>query len=81
MATNNKESGWEKTVEFFTQHKDDRAYEKAGGDGRVPVEKRQGEPRREARVYALSIGEGDPYPEDGPLQVDVEVSEGSTEEN
>lgn len=77
MATNNKESAWEKTVEFFTQHKDDRTYEKEGGDGRVPVEKRQGNPRREARVYALSIGEDDPYPEDGPLEVEVEVTEGS----
>lgn len=81
MATNNKETFGQKAVEFFTQHKDDRAYEAEGGDDRVPEEKRQGNPRHEARVYALSVGEDDPYPEDGPLDVNVEVTEGSPQED
>lgn len=67
MATNKQESFGEKVVEFFTQHKDDWEYEKAEGDSRVPLEKRQGNPRAEARAHALSLGEDDPYPEDGPL--------------
>lgn len=72
MATNNKEGWGEKIGEFFTQHKDDRKYEGAGGDARVPEEKRQGNPRQEARAYAISIGEDDPYPEDGPLDTVAE---------
>lgn len=67
MGTNNTEGFGEKIVEFFTQHKDDRDYEAEGGDDRVPEEDRQGNPRHEARVYALNAGEEDPYPEDGPL--------------
>lgn len=73
MATNHRESFGEKVAEFFTQHKDDREYEKEGGDGRVPEEDRQGNPRREARVYALSVGEADPYPEDGQLETGGET--------
>lgn len=70
MATNKQESFGEKVTEFFTQHKDDWEYEKDGGDSRVPEEKRQGDPRKEARLHAISLGEGDPYPEDGPLEED-----------
>lgn len=81
MVTNNKENFGQKFTEFFTQHKDDRAYEAEGGDDRVPVEKRQGNPRLEARVYALSVGEQDPYPEDGPLDVEVQVNSEPPQEN
>lgn len=68
MGTNKTEGFGEKVVEFFTQHKDDRAYEAEGGDDRVPKEDRKGNPRLEARLYALSVGEQDPYPEDGPIE-------------
>lgn len=67
MTTNNKESRLYKVWEWFTQHRDDRAYEKDGGDDRVPKEDRKGKPRQEAREYAQTHGEDDPYPEDGPL--------------
>jgi len=67
MATNNTESWGEKAVEYFTQTKEDREYEKAGGDDRVPEAERRGNPRKEARQYAQAHGEDDPYPEDGPL--------------
>lgn len=68
MATNNKESFGEKVTEWFTQSPEDRAYEEKGGDGRVPQEDRQGNPRAEARHFAYVNGEEDPYPEDGPLE-------------
>lgn len=68
MATNNTEGWGQKVFEYFTQTKEDRQYEKEGGDDRVPEAERKGNPRREARVYAKQHGEADPYPEDGPLE-------------
>lgn len=75
MSTNNKESTFEKVTEFFTQSPEDRAYEKAGGDGRVPQADRQGNPRQEARHFARVNGEEDPYPEDGDLPADSPKAE------
>ena len=67
MAVNDKESFGEKVKEFFLQNPEDREYEEQGGDARIPVEDRTESPRLDARKYALSIDEEDPYPEDGPL--------------
>lgn len=78
MGTNKTEGFGEKVTEFFTQHKDDYEYEKAGGDGRVPEEARKGDPRGEARQHAQEHGESDPYPEDGSSD-EGERAPGSTE--
>lgn len=67
MAVNGREKPGEKVIEFFTQSPEDRAYEKAGGDARVPQEKRAGDPHGEARRFALVNGEEDPYPDEAPL--------------
>lgn len=62
MAVDKNESPVEKVVEFFTQGPEDRAYENAGGDDRVPQEQRTDDPKADANTYALANGEDAPYP-------------------
>lgn len=63
MATNENEGLGEKVKEFFTQTPEDRSYEDAGGDSRVPEAERHGDPTGEANAYAAANGEDLPYPE------------------
>lgn len=63
MATNDKEGFLEKSKEFFTQTPEDRKYEEAGGDDRIPLHERTDDPKADAKRFAAAQGERDPYPE------------------
>lgn len=62
MAAGDKEGIFEKVGEFFTQKPEDHDYEKAGGDAKVPDEKRTNDPLADANEYAVSVGKALPYP-------------------
>lgn len=63
MAVDKNENVFEKAKDFFWQGPDDRAYEDAGGDDRVPKEERTNDPKADANKYALANGEDAPYPD------------------
>lgn len=63
MAVDGQEGIGEKVAEFFTQGPEDRAYEDAGGDSRVPAADRTDNPKADANAFAASNGEELPYPE------------------
>lgn len=62
MAAGDKESVFEKVGEFFTQKPEDHDYEKAGGDAKVPAEKRTNDPLADANEHASAEGKNLPYP-------------------
>jgi hypothetical protein len=63
MAVDGEEGIVEKVKEFFTQTPEDRAYEDAGGDDRVPEAERTDNPEADANKYAVEHGEDKPYPD------------------
>lgn len=66
MAVDDKEGPLEKIKDFFTQKPEDRAYEDNGGDDRVSEADRTDDPKADAKAYAASVGEDDPYPDYTP---------------
>lgn len=66
MAVDGKEGFVEKVTEFFTQGPEDRAYEDAGGDARVPEADRTDDPQADANAFAVAEGEEVPYPDLAP---------------
>lgn len=63
MAVDKGEGIVEKVKDFFTQTPEDRAYEDAGGDDRVPEADRTEDPKADANAFAVSEGEAAPYPD------------------
>ena len=62
MAVDKDEGPLEKVKDFFLQTPEDRSYEDAGGDDRVPEEERTNDPKADANRYAKEHGEEEPYP-------------------
>ena len=62
MAVDKNEGFFEKAKDFWTQGPEDRAYEDAGGDDRVPKEQRTNDPKADANKFAQDNGEEPPYP-------------------
>lgn len=63
MAVDKNEGFGEKVKDFFWQNPDDRSYEDAGGDDRVPENQRTNDPKDDANKYAQAAGEPLPYPD------------------
>lgn len=63
MAVDENENVFEKVKDFFWQGPDDRSYEDAGGDDRVPEDQRTNDPKADANKYARENGEEVPYPD------------------
>lgn len=63
MAVDENEGVFEKVKDFFWQGPDDRSYEDAGGDDRVPEDQRTNDPKADANKYAREHGEEVPYPD------------------
>lgn len=62
MAVDKDEGIIEKVKDFFWQNPEDRSYEDAGGDDRVPTDERTNDPKSDANKYARDRGEEIPYP-------------------
>lgn len=62
MAVDENEGVFEKVKDFFWQGPDDKAYEDAGGDDRVPEDQRTNDPKADANKYARENGLDEPYP-------------------
>lgn len=63
MAVDKNENIFQKAKDFFWQGPDDRSYEDAGGDDRVPEDQRTNDPKADANKYARENGEEIPYPD------------------
>lgn len=80
MAVDKNEGFFEKAKDFFTQKPSDRSYEDAGGDDRVPEEKRTDDPKADANKYARENGEEVPYPDHvNPTEADIKGVPGDTQ--
>lgn len=77
VAVDKNEGFIEKVKDFFWQGPEDRSYEDAGGDDRVPEDERTNDPKADANKYARDHGEEIPYPDHAnPTDVATGIEDG-----